>query len=205
MSEIEHPGAYAAAVKRRIIQNARVTYTRNTPDFLELFDFLMGTGTQRGHAVYDNGHMVEGETFLSKMAYSLDTFGKLTDKQTEAVRNCIVKGAARKAEWAAKQAALNDKRLHLGEVGKKVELTLTIKKLIQLQGASFSYYDSGLTNLYIMEDSDANVITYIGNSTQMPRGDAVEGVTIKLSATVKEHTVRNEVKQTVIQRPKRLG
>lgn len=193
---IEHPQAYANAIHARIIQNARTTYIRNTPDFDVLFDFIDRNST------YENGHMVEGKSFMSKMAYSLYTYGKLTTGQTEAVRKCMAQAAARKAEWADKQAAIDANRKHLGSVGEKIALILTIKKIIMLEGMSFGYYDNGITPLYIMEDADKNVVIYKGKSNDMPRGDSAEGATVMLTATVKEHGVRNNTKQTIIQRPK---
>lgn len=208
---IEHPEAYANAVKRNIIANARTTWMRTHADAMQILDYLIcgsydeetGRMIVRPHAEYANGRMVEGETFLSKMAYSLETYGKLTDKQTEAVRKCIQKDAERKAAWKAQADALDAARQHLGTVGGKIDLELTIKRVVKIQGMSFGYYDSGITYLYIMEDSQRNVVTYKGNSNAMPVGD-VAGVQLKLRATVKEHGVYQNTKQTVIQRPKRL-
>jgi hypothetical protein len=57
-----------------------------------------------------------------------------------------------------------------------------------------------------MEDADKNVVIYKGTSDAVgwslegqPRG---KGDSLTITATVKEHGVREGVKQTIIQRPK---
>lgn len=192
---ILHPGAYDAAIKRNIMHNARKTYMRNTPDFYEIFDFLMAREARDAR-----GNLIEGDTFLSKMAYSLDTYGKLTENQTNAVRRSMAQAAERKAEWADKKAALNANRVHLGEVGAKLTVTLTIAHVVILE----SMY--GTSYLYICEDADQNVVIYKGNAAAFvfkADGDGLRGKgdTLTVTATVKEHGVRDGVKQTVIQRP----
>ena len=108
--------------------------------------------------------------------------------------------SARKAEWADKKAALDANRQHIGTVGEKVTLSLTIGHIVVLDGAY------GTTYIYIMEDADKNVVIYKGNSNAVawtpegqPRG---KGDTLTITATIKEHGVRDGVKQTVILRPK---
>ena len=79
-------------------------------------------------------------------------------------------------------------------------LTLTIGHIVVLDGAY------GTSFIYIMEDADKNVVIYKGNSDAV--GWTSEGTvrskgdTLTITATVKDHGVRNGVKQTVIQRPK---
>jgi len=196
---IMHPGAYEAAVKRNILHNARTTYIRNTPDFGDIFDFLMAREARDAR-----GSLIEGGTFLSKMAYALDTYGKLTPNQTDAVRRSMAQAADRKAEWADKKAALNAKRVHLGEVGAKLTVTLTIVHVVTLESAY------GTSYLYICEDADQNVVVYKGNSGAFffkADGDGLRGKgdSLTVTAVVKEHGVRDGVKQTVIQRPKLVG
>ena len=57
-----------------------------------------------------------------------------------------------------------------------------------------------------MEDADKNVVIYKGNSDVIgwnPEGPVrSKGDTFTITATVKDHGVRNGVKQTIIQRPK---
>jgi hypothetical protein len=74
-------------------------------------------------------------------------------------------------------------------------LTLTTVHVVELDG----FY--GSTYIYICEDADKNTIIYKGTSNAMP----AKGETATVVATVKEHGVREGVKQTVIQRPKAVA
>lgn len=193
---IENEVAYNAAIKRNILQNAMKTWRANTERHNEIEDALYAG------RIYDDYGRITGyvEGFMGSMASAFDKYGKLTPNQSAAVLKGIDARAARKAEWADKQAVLNASRKFLGEIGKKLEVELTVKKVIKIEGASFSYYDSGISYLFIMEDADSNVVVYKGRSGVFM--ELEEGATIRLQATVKDHGVRNDVKQTIIQRPK---
>jgi hypothetical protein len=192
---IQNEAAYNAAIKLNIIANARKTFQRTYADHEAVLDFIDAGREYNGY-----GRVTYKEGFVGSLANAYDRFGKLTEGQVNAVRKCITQREERKAEWADKQAALNANRQHLGTVGEKITLTLTIKKVIGLE----SVY--GVTLLTILEDADNNVVIYKGNAgavTINPNGSFYnEGDTITITATVKEHGVRNGVKQTVIQRPK---
>jgi hypothetical protein len=193
-SHIEYPEAYAAARKRNIIFNARKTWLANTPRAHEILDAVDSARDYNGR-----GATTYKEGFAGAMAFALDTYGKLTPKQSEAVLKGIDARAARKAEWASKQAALDADRAHVGTVGEKITLTLTIAHVVVLEGAY------GTTFIYITEDANKNVVIYKGNSNVVawtPDGvPRAKGDTFTVTATIKEHGVRNGVKQTVIQRP----
>jgi hypothetical protein len=194
MAIIQNESAYNAAIKRNIIANAQRTWASNTPRHGEIEAAL------EAGRLYDYKHVTYTDNFIGNLAKAFDTFGKLTPNQSAAVLKGIDARAARRAEWSDKQAALNASRQHIGTVGQKVELELTVKKIIEIEGAKFSYYSSGITYLYIMEDADQNVVIYKGNGAAFRCVD--EGSTYRFVATVKEHGVRNDVKQTIIQRPK---
>ena len=186
---IENPVAYENAIKRNILANAQKTWRANTPRAEEIESVLTD-----GIIYNDNG------AFMGSMARAFYTFGKLSPKQSDAVLKGIDARAARKAEWADKKAAIDATRQHIGAVGEKITLTLTIGHIVVLDGAF------GTTYIYIMEDADKNVVIYKGNSAVVawtpegqPRG---KGDTLTITATIKEHGVRNSVKQTVILRPK---
>ena len=195
-AHIENPLAYYNAVKRNILANAQKTWRENTPRADEIESALAD-----GILYNDRGDfMGYKEDFLGNMANAFYTWGKLSPKQSEAILKGIDARAARKAEWADKKAALDATRQHVGTVGEKITLTLTIGHIVVLDGAYGSVY------IYIMEDADRNVVIYKGNSSVVawtpegqPRG---KGDTFTVVATIKEHGVREGVKQTVIQRPK---
>jgi len=192
---IENPAAYERARHRNIIANAQLTFSRTYPEFREILDFIAA-----GRKYNDNQVCGYEEGFLGSLAYAYDTYGKLTSGQVGAVLKSIEKRNARRAEWADKKAALDATRQHIGTVGEKITLTLKIRHIVTLDGMY------GTSFIYIMEDADQNVVIYKGNSSVVswtPEGEVRgAGDTLTITATVKEHGVREGVKQTVIQRPK---
>jgi hypothetical protein len=189
-SIIDNPDAYAKATKARIIANAVKTFCKTYADHNEIQDFL-----SLGRVHDDEGNFkCYKEGFVGSLASAFDNYGKLSEKQVEAVRKCIADRIARKAEWASKQALIDAARQHIGSVGEKITLTLTLKKVINLE----SHF--GSIGLFIFEDAEKNVVIYKGNSSSV--WELAEGEVATLKATVKEHGVRNGVKQTLIQRPK---
>jgi len=193
---IENEAAYNAAIKRNILANAQKTWRKNT-ERAEEIEAVLEDGR-----LYNHGRVSYAEGFMGSMAKAYDTFGKLTPAQSAAILKGIDVRAARKAEWADKQAALNASRTHIGEIGQKLTLELTLKKVIEIEGMAFSRYDNGLTFIFIFEDAEQNVVIYKGRSSALM--DLDEGSVVSLIATIKDHGVRNGVKQTIIQRPKKV-
>lgn len=185
---IDNPVAYERATKARIIANANTTFRRTYLDYAEIESFLAD-----GREYNDFGDFkCYKDGFVGSLASAYDNFGKLSEKQVLAVRKSIEQRKARKAEWADQKALLDAKREHIGTVGEKVTLTLTCVHIITLESAY------GTTFINICEDADKNTIIYKGNAIGFPN----KGETATIKATIKEHGVRNGVKQTVIQRPK---
>lgn len=189
MAIIEHEAAYERAVKRNILTNARKTWLANTPRGNEILDAI-----DAGRIYNDYGSVSYAEGFMGSMARAMDTFGKLTQKQSDAILRGIDARAAKKAEWASEKAALDAKRAFVGAIGEKLTLTLTTIHTIILDGMYGTNY------IFIMEDADRNIVIYKGKSDCIPN----KGETATVIVTVKEHGVRNGVKQTVIQRPKKF-
>jgi len=187
MINIEHPAAYEAATKRRIIMNARTTFFRTVADAPQIIEYL--------------DRQPERNQFAASLRQALDNYGKLTEKQCQAVRNSMEREVQWKAEYLAKATAAAATQQFVGEVGKKVTLTVTVKKEIMVDRPKFHYYDSGRSNLRMCQDELGNIIVFSG-SADFPR----EGETATITATVKSHRVysRNGVDtpQTTIIRPK---
>ena len=195
---IENPVAYENAIKRNILANAQKTWKANT-ERAEEIEFAINAGR-----MYNGYGSVSGyeESFMGSMAQAFDKYGKLSEKQCQAILKGIDARIARKAEWADKKAVLDAKREHIGTIGQKITLTLTIAHIVVLEGTF------GTTYIYIMEDADKNTVIYKGNSSIVawtPEGSVrSKGDFLTISASVKEHGVRDGVKQTVIQRPKKV-
>ena len=185
---IENPVAYHNAVKRNIIANAQKTWRANTERAGEIESALIAGITYNSYGDF----MGYGDDFMGKMAESFYKWGKLSPKQCEAILKGIDARAARRAEWADKKAAIDAKREHVGTVGEKTTLTLKVVHIVELETAF------GVNFIFICEDENQNTIIYKGKSNAMPS----KGETVTVIATIKEHGVRDGVKQTVIQRPK---
>jgi hypothetical protein len=197
MAQIQNEVAYDAAIKRNIIGNALKTWRANTDRADEV-----ESAVAAGRRFNDYGDLTGySDDFIGSIACALDTYGKLTPNQTAAVLKGIDARAARKAEWAEKQVALNASRKHIGEVGQKIKLDLIVKKVVTLEGLQFNGRH-GFNFIFIMEDADQNVFIYKGTSGALT--DCYENDAVSLMATVKEHSEREGVKQTIIQRPKRI-
>ena len=121
--------------------------------------------------------------FLRDMAYNLANWGNLTARQLEAVESAFAVIDRTEAARANSQ--------HLGAVGDKVTLTITVERVIVLES------QFGTNYITIARDEQGNAVTYKGRTDIGNKGDVN---TIK--ASVKEHTVYNGIKQTVVQRPK---
>ena len=126
-----------------------------------------------------------GNEFLRDMATNLKYWGNLSARQVEATESCFAVIDRTEA------ARANSK--HIGNVGDKVTLTITVERVIALE----SFY--GVTYITIARDEQGNVITYKGNSSIGDKGD-----TNTIKATIKEHTIYNDIQQTIIQRPRVL-
>lgn len=188
MSAIYNEAAYEAAIKRNIMANARKTWEANTPRADEIISAL-----SEGREYRDYGaSFTYTENFMGKMAWAFDTFGKLTEGQSNAILKGIDARAAKRAEWAKKNAEENASSVHVGEIGKRIDLTLSCYHEIKIEG---SY---GISYVHLCKDPDNNIVVYIGNSHKFPR----KGETKVVKATIKDHSVRDSVKQTVISRPK---
>lgn len=124
--------------------------------------------------------------FLNSFTATLAQWGTLTPRQLEAVESCFATIDRLEA------ARLNSK--HIGAVGDKATMTLTIERIIVLESQFY-----GVNYITIAQDEHGNVVTYKGRTDIGNKGDIT---TVK--ASIKEHTEYRGVAQTVIQRPKVL-
>lgn len=123
--------------------------------------------------------------FLRDMIQNLAQWGNLSARQLEAVESCFAVIDRTEAARANSQ--------YVGAVGDKVTLTITVERIIVLES------QFGTNYITIARDEQGNAITYKGKTNIGNKGD-----TNTVKASVKEHTVYNGIKQTVIQRPKLL-
>jgi len=201
--DVEHPDAYERAIYRNIQLNARKTRHRvwySMPGAERVNDFLFAMGEFDG--TYKDDRFQElhpvvraslGD-FYRTLADAVTQWGGLTEKQHAAALAMIERSEARVAERAKVKAEQSAKDADLsgwvGAVGGRVMLTFTLRLVLTMDGIY------GLSYLHVGADDAGNVIVYKGTKRL---GD--KGASVCVKATIKEHGVRDGVKQTVITRP----
>lgn len=124
--------------------------------------------------------------FIADMLANISKWGCLTEAQEKAAQKSIDKTRADIARAANAR--------YLGNIGERVEITITVEKTIDITPPDSRF---GRRWLYICHDENGNAIIYRGNSWSMP----TEGQTGKIKATVEEHAEYRGLKQTIISRP----
>ena len=182
--EYEH--LYDPAIKRYKIENARKgrlqRWKARDDRAQEIIDFLNDKV-----GIWTNAND-EAENFLESMSKAIFVWGHLTDGQRNAMVKILDKEKARKAEWAARDA----KCQWVGTVGERQAFEVTVKHVVELEGIY------GISYLHICRAADDNVIIYKGTQ----HWD--KGAQVTFMAKVKDHGVRDSVKQTIIQRPTKV-
>lgn len=180
---IENEAAYESAIRRNIRANARKTFLKRE-GAAEVMNFIY---SKRGN-------------FFESLADSLSTYGKLTDKQFEAVKRCMAQDAERKAEWEVKrqaQAALSNP---VGGVGDKIRLEgVKVEKILTVSAMRFSYYDRDSQEIFLLRDAEGNRLVYKTKKEQFYQGQdelVQEGDVLTLKAKVKAHTEFRGEQQT---------
>jgi hypothetical protein len=211
MTDVWNRDAYEAAIKRYIRGNANKTRRANwfaaNPDGQRLHDWLFQTGEFEGSPLIEGMYSGNFGSFLLTMRDSFLDWGAPSEKQTEIIRSAL----SRKEKWVVEsekrkeaQHAADSLSQHVGEVGKRLEFNLNIKKVLSFDT------QFGMTYIHLMRDDAGNVIVYKGSNDLSYGGTEIVNnmwerkkltrVTVK--ATVKEHGEREGIKQTVISRPK---
>jgi hypothetical protein len=149
-------------------------------------------------AVFATGHAEDiaairagaaSNAFCADLLAKLEQYGSLSPRQLEAG----VKAAQR---VQADRATSNSR--HLGTVGQRCEFTLTTVRQILLPPKGI--YNEPDRYVFLCNTPEGDRVVYFGAAECMPRGEE----TLRVRATVKDHTERDGVKQTLINRPKAL-
>ena len=209
--QIEHPQAYAKAVKSKIMAGANAKFLKSFDRAEEVMNFLKQYNCTSAK-----------ESFLKSMAEALfENYGKLTEAQYQAVCKTIDKIAETRAKYAQALAEQKAKSAFVGVENEKLVVTVKVVKVLRMSAPSFGYYDRAVQEMYIMKDEADNTYVYRTKSffqykfpqKQVLVGMPCEhmgyhvkgGMTINIQATVKAHVEYKGEKQTIITRPKILG
>jgi hypothetical protein len=214
---IENEAAYQAAIHRNIIGNAKKTWRKNNADTCDAIEAFISQGrhdsrfSKTGYAYDDN--------FVGSLAKAFDTYGKLSEKQCQAVLSSIAKREEKRQAWVKAVEEQKARSEFLGVASEKVQATLTVEKKFQIENNSSFYGQRNTTDIYLMRDENGNRIIYKTQaylSLPCPEGetsnwldkdgqyvrDVVEGDVFKAKFTIKAHQEYKGEKQTVVLRLK---
>ena len=177
---------YYDAIDYYRMENARKgkmdKWLKDVPDAQEICDFLHDKSTVNSLSGRNHG-------FLSDLHNSVNKYGSLTENQTNAVRKIIAKDVERAEALEIKKAAEAEASDWVGVVGDRIEFDLTVQHVATFDG----HY--GTVYFNICKDADDNVVVYKGSNGWE------KSTNVKCVAKIKEHSEREGVKQTIIQRP----
>lgn len=153
-------------------------------------------GLSRTWNFYDYGYddnWKREEPIIQSIVFKLVRYGNISEKQVALLFKLLAdidNRAALAAERASAQAAQAAQSNWIGSKGERADFQLTVRFITS--------FDTQFGTLWItvMEDAAGNVVVYKGNKI------AERGESLKLKATIKDHGTRNEIKQTIISRPK---
>lgn len=110
---------------------------------------------------------------------------------------------AEKERKAKEQATIGEKSEYVGNIGDRIDIEIKDMRLL----TSFAT-DYGMTHLYRFIDKDDNVLIWFASSAmgKWVNGEWVDAQNVsKIKATVKSHSERDGVKQTIITRVKEVA
>ena len=175
--EYEHN--YHPAIQTRKLANAahtkRVNWIASDDRAQEIIDFL-------------DDYSPEGEGFFSAVKKGIQSFGQPTPNMRNAIVKTLDKRATQKAEWAERDSKCE----FVGTVGERQAFSLKVIIIVELESMYGSSY------LHVCRDDNQNIIIYKGSQYWG------SGAEVTCTAKVKDHDVREGVKQTIIQRPTKV-
>jgi len=203
---IDNPVAYEKATKARILANANKTFCKTYPDYADIEAFL-----STGVTVDAYDRKIYKDNFAGSLASAYANYGKLSEKQVEAVRKIIIKNAERREAFTKAVEEQKVRSVFLGVENERREFKLHVDKVVEVEVQKFSYYDSSTMYIYLMRDEAGNRIVYKTKSLfgLNIKGDnfdqflpVLEKTDIEIKATIKAHAEYKGEKQTIIQRAK---
>lgn len=190
-----------------------------------------------GDGIYKWGAVINGVPQYMGTCFKCEGKGWVIEKIIERTPEYQAKlDARRKAKWEAEAKKAEEERLareaeearikaekeaelkakkaisqFVGQVGERLNLTLTYIRTASFEVQSFRGWGTETMNIHILKDADGNTFTWkttnglgmdVSKDEYIRWKVAQEGDTVILKATVKEHTEYNEEKQTVLTRCK---
>jgi hypothetical protein len=126
------------------------------------------------------------DNFIADVYAKASQRAELTEKQATALATALDREDARQA--------LKQGSGHVGKVGERLTLRVTVERATSFERKSFAGYGFEVCHVIGMRDEAGNALVAMG------RFNAVKGDTLTIKATVKEHGEWNGEKQTKLQR-----
>lgn len=190
--EIGDPKVFKA-VRRHIVNGRKVGKAKALAA-----EMLALLGLSDAYQVYEVGYDMKEvssrkqEEIIISIVSKLVKWGAISEKQVELINKLmgdIKDRPRREAEAAARKAEEAAKAQWVGTVGERREFELTVAFRTSFE----TQY--GIMHVHSMRDAAGNVVVYKGAQI------GEKGEKLKIKATVKEHAVYKDLKQTVVSRP----
>jgi hypothetical protein len=125
--------------------------------------------------------------FLGSLLAQFHKRGELSVAQLDALAKCQARAAADSERKANAR--------HVGTIGERITLQVTVAHCAGYERRSFSGYGTEWVSITTMRDAAGNLFV-----VKSPRFSAEKGSTVTITGTVKEHGEYNGEAQTVLQR-----
>jgi hypothetical protein len=179
MSIVINESAYDNAIQNAIRANASLTRSRawqKDEDYDAVRSFMI--------AQFDKS--VEGSFWYNIWENTMQ-WGAPSEKIKTIVRERMAKAAEHKAKYAA----LDAKSQHIGQIKDRIVIE------VKINFTTTFHSDFGFVTISGMRDADGNVYIHKGTNPGWDKGD-----TLTINASIKGHSERDGVKQTLLTRPK---
>ncbi len=130
----------------------------------------------------------------------LETLKAIRGQYWESVRNNLLAtqrepspNLIAAAEAALAKQTADDSSQYVGEIGDRIKMRLTCRHIVPLPKM---FYGQAPQAIHVCEDDRGNVVVYKGSGEFFAAGD-----TAYVMATISEHSIYNDRKQTKIKRP----
>jgi hypothetical protein len=181
MSIVLNESAYQNAIHNAIYTNAALSRSRawqKDEDYDAVRSFMIAQSEKSA-----------GGTFWVNIWENTVQWGAPSEKIKTIVRERMVKAAEQKAKYAA----LDAKSQHIGKIKDRIDIWAKVTFMTSFET------DFGYCDITVMRDAEGNVLVHKGTAGNWDKGDSIH-----IKATIKGHTERDGVKQTIITRPKMI-
>jgi hypothetical protein len=181
MSIVLNESAYQNAISNYIKANAALTRRKaweKDEDHKEVHAFMLAQCEKSADG-----------TFWVNIWNNTMQYGAPSEKMKAIVRERMAKAAEHKAKYAA----LDAKSQHIGKIKDRIDIWAKVTYMTSFET------DFGYCDITVMRDAEGNVLVHKGTAGNWDKGDSIH-----IKATIKGHTERDGVKQTIITRPKMI-